>query len=373
MNVMRAAPDRFRPAPTVRRMRAGGRGLLFCERRQQLFELNAAAEIIWDALLEESPSQAARRLSGQFGGNAEEAHSHVWGQLRQWLREGYWEPAEPSTPARAATLRLSIESVRVEIGCGDEAILSRLQTVFGQFPAFPGAPTVRITITPWSGGFHLFDGARYGGALASNEVAPRIKAILTERVVGRRFDGFFAHGALVARGPILAMLAGPPGAGKSTLALALQAAGWSLCADDLIRVDRSARFRGVPFAPAIKEGAWTPLQDKRPELAHWPVELRSDGQRVRYAPVARAAPRSRPLRLFIALSRQAGAAAQAATIDPVEALSLLLGEAFSARGRISAELMARLVERFRQTPCRRLVYDRLDDGVAAVEALCREL
>jgi hypothetical protein len=262
----------------------------------------------------------------------------------------------------------------VELLCGDTAMQIRLREVFGQFPAFPGAPTVRIAITSWTGGFHLFDGDHYGGALASDEVIPRIKAILTERVVGRRFDGFFAHGALVARGPILAMLAGPPGAGKSTLAMALQAAGWSLRADDLIRVDRSARFRGAPFAPAIKEGGWALLQARRPELADWPVELRSDGQRVRYAPVAQAAQRAKPLSVFIALSRQDGAVvAHAAPIDAVEALSLLLGEAFSARGRISAELMARLVERFRQTPCCRLVYGPLDQGVEAVEALSREL
>jgi hypothetical protein len=82
-------------------MRVGERGLLFCERRQQLFELNAAADIIWDALLEEAPLQAALRLCGQLGGDADEARGHVWGQLGQWLREGFWEPSERTPPAGA--------------------------------------------------------------------------------------------------------------------------------------------------------------------------------------------------------------------------------------------------------------------------------
>jgi hypothetical protein len=245
--------------------------------------------------------------------------------------------------------------------------------VFGQFPAFGGAPTVRLRITPWTGGFHLFEEDRYVGAFAGEAMVPQVKALLTERVVRRRFDGFFAHGALLAKGPALAMLSGPPGAGKSTLALALQAAGWSLWADDLIRVDAAARFRGVPFAPAIKEGAWPLLQASTPELAQWPMELRSDGQKVRYAPVA--APRQKPRfpDLFIALARTDGAAARALPINPVEALSALLGEAFSARGRISAELMARLAERLQRASCRRLVYDALDEAVEAVEALGRAL
>jgi hypothetical protein len=311
----------------------------------------------------------------ELGGEPDEVLGHVWSQLAQWLGQGYWEPAEPHRPepAAAAALRLVIERTRVEILCGDPQALGRLGAVLGQFPAFAGAPTVRLAITPWTGGFHLFDGDRYVGAFAGEELVPQVKALLTERVVRRRFDGFFAHGALLAKGPVLAMLSGPPGAGKSTLAMALQAAGWSLLADDLVRVDAAARFRGVPFAPAIKEGAWPLLQAFRPDLAQWPVERRSDGQKVRYAPIARPEQKPRTPDLFIVLARQDDPAARALPIDPVEALSVLLGEAFSARGRISADLMARLAERFEAVSCRRLVYGPLDAAVDAVEALRREV
>ena len=46
MNAIRPTQGRFRPAPTARRMGLDGRSLLFCERRQQLFELNPAADLI---------------------------------------------------------------------------------------------------------------------------------------------------------------------------------------------------------------------------------------------------------------------------------------------------------------------------------------
>jgi hypothetical protein len=375
MNAVWRGPDRFRPAPTVRRIHLGGRGLLFCERRQQLFELNPTADLIWSALLEEAPPRAARRLLGELGDDPGQAEGHVWTQLSQWLGEGLWEPADAERrgPAGEAALRMAVDGARVEMLCGDAGMLGRLGAVFGQFPGFRGAPGVRLRITPWAAGFHLFDNDRYVGAFAAEAVVPQVKALLTERVTRRRFDGFFAHGALLAKGPVLAMLSGPPGAGKSTLALALQAAGWSAWTDDLIRVDAAARFRGVPFAPAIKEGAWPLLQALRPELAQWPIELRSDGQKVRYAPIAWPAQRPGAPNLFIALARKSGAPAHAEPIDPVDALSALLGESFSARGRISADLMARLAARFRKVTCRRLVYDALDAAVDAVEALGREL
>lgn len=376
MNAVWGAPDRFRPAPTVRRMRLGGRCLLFCERRQQLFELNPTADLIWSALLEESPPRAARRFLAELGGDAEQAHGLVRGQLDRWLGEGLWEPASSQRPepAAEANLRLAVEGLRVEIQCPAPSTFARLNTVFGQFPAFAGAPTLRLRITPWAGGFHLFENDRYVGAVAEKSVVPQVKALLTDRVARRRFDGFYAHGALVARGPVLAMLSGAPGAGKSTLAMALQAAGWSLLADDLIRVDGAARFRGVPFAPAIKQGAWPLLQARLPALMQQPVELRSDGQTVRYAPLPPPpAVRPRAPDLFIALSRQDGAPARALPIDPVEALSQLLGEAFSARGRISGGLMARLSERFGGAACRRLVYGALDEAVDTMEALGRAL
>jgi hypothetical protein len=86
MNAIWQARDRFKPAPTARRMCLGGRRLLFCERRQQLFELNAAADMIWGALLEESPLRAARRLAAQFGGDLDQARGHIERQLAQWLR-----------------------------------------------------------------------------------------------------------------------------------------------------------------------------------------------------------------------------------------------------------------------------------------------
>jgi hypothetical protein len=153
--------------------------------------------------------------------------------------------------------------------------------------------------------------------------------------------------------------------------MALAARGYDYLADDIVRVDSTGLFKGVSFAPAVKQGAWPLLARYYPQLTDWPIEMRTDGQAVRYAPIAPAAPLFRAPNYFLALSREAGRPAQLVSFDPVEALSMMLAGAFAVEGRLTADQMARLAERFRYMNCRRLFYSGLEDALREIERLGR--
>jgi hypothetical protein len=376
VNIAWTGYSRYRPAPTVRRMRLGYRSVFFCERAQRLFELNRTADIIWSALLEGATPQVAKRALVRLGAQPDEAEAFVDRQLNLWLRDGYWTPAEAMRPGLGGgthALRLAVETLEVEILCAHAEAAARLKTVFGHFPSFSGTPAVQVAIVAWTGGFHIFTGETYCGSVAPQELAPRIRALLTELLIHLPGDGFYAHGALLSRGGRTVLLFGQSGAGKSTLGAALTARGYTSLADDIIRVDGLGLFGGIPFAPVLKEDAWPLLAPYFPGLENWPVEQRMDRQRIRYAPVASPSQKPKAPDLVLVLARQDGCLAFADILDPVEALSAVLSDAFAAQGRLKAGLMARLAERLREADCRRLFYSDLDDAYLEIERLRQEL
>lgn len=363
---------RYRPSPDVRRMRLGQRSVFFSERDQRLFELNPTADIIWGAL-EGSTPRAAHKALLAAGAEETQAQAYVADLLHAWLDAGHWMPCRRPLSSAPASTRMAFDGARIEISCSNARVLRSLASVLGPFQGFSGAAGARIHVETWAAGGDIFLNGALHTRAAENEIAPVVKALVTEVLVNTPSAGFFAHGALLARGGRTVMLSGTPGAGKSTLALALAQDGFACSADDVVKVDGTARFRGVPFAPALKTGAWPLLSSRLDDLETWPVHRRPDGQDVRYAPGIVGRAPGRPLDLFLRLARRPGSTAKAPALDPLEALFILLSEAYAANRRLSADLMQRLAQRFPDVDCRWLIYGELDEAVSTIGKLVDDL
>lgn len=360
------------PAPTARRLQLGNRTALFCEHQQQLYELNSAADAIWLALAaERSALGAARALSGG-GATDPEVLSFVRQAALGWIRGGQLAPApvlDLLAEAPKAELRLTLDEFSARVRAYGDVEPRAIGDVFGQF-GHRGATSRNLSIAGAGGLVFMFDGHRPLGAFEPRSWIPALKGWLTERYAEAVRGAFLAHGALLSWGGKGLLVCGEPGAGKTTLTVALAAAGFGYHADDIVRIGSDGRATGAPFSPGVKTGAWPLLEEIAPRLRTLPIWLRADGQDVRYLPLEPAPREALPLSAIVLLARQGEGEARFNGIEPLEALTTILASAYSASHAIGADALQALAASVNQARCGRLAYSRLEPAVRVLAALC---
>ena len=340
---------------------------LFHEGRQVLVALNETAVRIWQGLARgEGAAEVAADLVAQ-GAAPDAGLAYVDEALEHWLGAGWMVPADLAGPP-LARLSLSILEVGFDVaffgaapppGCLD--MLAPLQG--------DGAAAYPLKVAAWQGRWVLFAGSTSRGVFESGHVAPALKSALTDHLVVSIGEGFIAHGGLLEGASRRVFLAGAPGTGKSTLALGLGAAGFACLSDDIVQVDRRGWMRGAMFAPALKSGSWPLLGQALPGLESLPVHHRADGQAVRYAPEVVSAGPARPLDIFIALDRRADGPTVLEPMTRLDAMSLLLKDAFASAGRVSVDDMQALAQTFAAARAFTLRYADLSEAVEQLRTL----
>jgi hypothetical protein len=363
----------YLPAPDVRLLRVGGRALLHAGGAQALYELNETAARLWARLAAGAGCAEAAAELEALGLAADAARDFARSAARAWTLGGQLIPtavliAIESAPDAVRTLQVEDSSVELAFHGGADA--AACDAVFRQFYGPLAGPARRLAAVAHEGLLHLsLDGAQLA-VVEPAGLAPELKAALTDLVLQAVSGAFLTHGAWLVRGDRGLVLSGAPGAGKTTLTAALAAAGWRYGGDDILRVEPDGRARGVPFAAAMKRGAWPLLAPSVPGLAELPVWRRGDGQEVRYALPSALAPREpRPIGAVVLLDRQADASASLTALHPVEALTALLDSAWSPERRLDGEALAGLAGALEQAGCWRLTYSDLAEAVAAVDGL----
>ncbi len=356
----------------------GERKLLFSESRQEIFELNDIAAYIWCRLEEgDPPSVAAGRLV-DLGVPAETARGYVRDMLSDWHRLGlvvrtgaYAAESMTSEPDDRRQL-LDLAGLAIEIRYATDA-LARLAA-----PAFvhlqgggPWPPALSLSTEAEGDLFRLWSCGQEIGVYDLDEIVPALKAQLTADVLARADYSVAIHAAALACDGRMMLLCGEPGAGKTTLAVALAQRGLDFAGDDIALLMPTGQVRGVPFSASVKAGAWPLVSGIRPDLGPLRIFRRSDDQRVRYLPPA-APPVTAALSLgwVVLLRRQPGGPAVLTPVDRIEAMRALLAEATAPRQRLSVSAFGVLVEAMAGADCSILTYADLDDAVRELRRAC---
>ncbi|MGO4125088.1 PqqD family peptide modification chaperone [Inquilinus sp. YAF38] len=360
----------------------GRRNLLFSEARQEIFELNDTAAYIWCRLEEgDSPAVVAGRLV-DLDIPAEAAEGYMRDMLSDWRRLGLIV-CTGAYPAASMAIEpddrrqfLHLAGLSIELRHASEVLAELAAPAFAHLQAEAppsGGPPIALSLSTEAEGdlFRLWSCGQEIGTYDADEIVPALKAQLTEDVLAYADYSVAIHAATLARHGRMLLLCGEPGAGKTTLTMALAQCGFAFAGDDIALLMSTGQVGGVPFAASVKSGAWPLISGIRPDLEQLRIFRRCDNQHVRYLPPA-APPVTAPLRLgwVVLLRRQSDGPAVLTPVDRIEAMRALLAEATAPGQRLSALAFGLLAEAMAGAGCFSLTYAGLDDAIVELQRAC---
>ncbi len=360
---------------------------------RRLWVLDTPAYTLWDLhRAGHDPHQLAALIGEAYGLSVATARAQVDQLLVDWRQSGLLaatpappaayrlgDAAEPIPPAprpRQAPPGYQVVRVadrRVGLAVAIPDCRSCVEAWFQAPPTTTGHEglvdhALRLTGTPCDWRLWLDDTLHAQGRTRDTALLALISALL---LLGARPHEhlLLVHGAgLITPGGRGLLLVAPGGSGKTTLAAALDAAGYGLLSDDVVPVTPDGDLLGLGLPICLKAGSWPVLAARRPDLAAAPV-IQRFGEPVRLLPPCTPGPSTPVAPALLLLTRyQPGQATQTTPLDPTQALQGLLAAEAVLRDLTQAKLEA-LARWVTEMPAYRLTYPDLPSGLAAVQAL----
>jgi hypothetical protein len=356
--------------------RIRGQNILFGSSQQAIFAINDTAANIWRSLEEGMPPEAISFEITRGGVDRCEANRHVEAALEDWERLGLIRPlapsSQPSTHEHVSQV-VAVAGLYIRIvypaACAFPTI-----TVFRHLEVRREAADVLLQLVEHRGRIHLFRDCDWLLSCSPDELAVILKGQLLTEVLEHGVYELALHAAALFRNERIVLLCGSPGAGKTTLTLASVHAGFGFAADDVTLLDSRGYGVGLPFAPAVKAGAWSLLAEYCPDLDAVPVFRRSDHKRVRFVVPKQVVPISAsplPVGCVVLLRRSCGSKACLEPVDATSALRGLLNGAFAPGRELSGTAFDVLTQVVGSAEAYRLTYSRLHDAVELITKACR--
>ncbi|MFC7399272.1 PqqD family peptide modification chaperone [Chelatococcus sp. GCM10030263] len=353
---------------------AFGPGIVFSETSQKIFELNDTAAFIWCHLEDgHAPDAIVARLVDQ-GLAVPVASDYVSKTIADWHRRGLVLRGPTDVPKARPSLRsrLALCGLGIDIHYSSPALKEVVAPHFAHLTGDGGRPLLSLLVKRGGDGLSILRNGERILACTVEEIVPAIKAQLTTELLAHGTYDLALHAASLVRNTGLLLLSGAPGAGKSTLTVALSQAGFRYAGDDVALLNSAGCAFGVPFAPTLKEGAWKLLADRCPSLREAPIFRRYDGKRVRFLQSADLSPGAwLPVRWLVLLRRRSHAGAALEPMERVAAMRALLAGASSPDRRLSKVAFDALAQMMRGAECYCLTYNHLDEAVGLLRDTCR--
>ncbi|MFZ1642588.1 MAG: hypothetical protein WAV07_14385, partial [Candidatus Contendobacter sp.] len=268
----------------------------------------------------------------------------------------------------AWTLRLADRWIALTVDDPElAALLERITRHLWNETAAPLAARLRLagTAADWQ---LCVDGVAVAAGDTLDEAVARTLSELVAAGCATAQRLLVLHAAGVGRDGQGLLLIGPGGAGKTTLAAALNASGWDLLSDDVIPVTPEGQLLGLGLSLCLKAGSWPVLVPWLPDLDHAPLIERA-GRPVRFPPPPGPIHRGPlPTAAFLFPRYQPDRAAALEALDPVRVLQGLI-EAQSVIAELTQDKLLALTRWIGSAPAFALTYPDLESALAMIAGL----
>lgn len=339
-----------------------GRRSVFIEASQRLFELSDSAMAVLAAMdapvsLDDLRNDLSRDLDGG---------SKVFDRLLvEWSSHGLIDlrpgPARAHVPLHLGSPVAPASLHPVGGGCGWLEPYAHLPRNLGE--GF-GAWAER------SGDLGLVSIEGGASRIVPSDLLPATFRFHLVEALLERNPSVALHCAVLVRGGFATVLMGPPGTGKSTMALFAGKAGFAIGCDDIAFLD--CESRGVmPLALplTLKKGSMGLAEAAGFAIDRTAVVPRNDGVEVMYLPLPNTPVEGPiPVRAIIKLERRGEEAPALSPWSKTECLELLCSEALSPTGKASIETFRSMLGMVERAETLVLSYGEAERAVALLES-----
>jgi hypothetical protein len=363
---------RFQLSKRVSFLKFGDRKAVFSEHLQKIFELNDTAAYLASCMAD-GPSMAdLLKNLDNHGVQAQQAAKIIGTFVTAWSRAKLL-----SATVKTQGLEPSFEDMISIAGQGmalryyDDVLAARISPVFAHLKTSASQKRDVFDIVSRDSLTYIFQNNGRALIVEPNQAAPALKGMLTDALFARANFSLALHCAiLVYRGQAL-LITGPPGAGKTTLTLALLNRGFEYGGDDIALLMGDGRVQGVSYAPAIKSGSWKLSNQLGLQLSGTQIHERMDGKRVRYVPPSKLAAQA-PVRVkwIAVLRRSVSGTADLRPTDVSTLLKELINGAHAQNQKLDGGQLRLLINMISQTKPVILHYSDANQAAQTLEHKC---
>jgi hypothetical protein len=285
-----------------------GGAVLFDDAEGRLYALNPAAGLTWLCIAQGlSQHESTLVLADTFEIASSMAAEWFRVSMAKFQDLGLFESGEAKTRIPVARNALagsgmkgSLRSTQREYRLLDQIVcvsapdepLAAIESLLGTLRVSTNCnqralPRIEINVVPRGARWDITLDEDIEATCDTDLIVAEVERVLVQRIVPGTPHLLTFHAAALQRQGRTLLLAGPSGAGKTTLSLALTRAGWCFGSDEIVLLGCSRDMRALPLPPCIKEDSFSLIETWFPELCTAPKHQRY-GHTVKYLPITSA-------------------------------------------------------------------------------------